>query len=146
MSPPKKVEGRAPHHRDQPSTITTTSTLVSTEAEINPNGYRRQATESPQVNWLTVRRFVAAVLNQVNDWPMLGTPAWCSLAHDDPRKWAALLDGAQHWALRVDSCQAAMTEASRDISVAADWPAIGRETRQRNEFYAARPWLRRAAS
>ena len=49
-----------------------------------------KATELQQVNWLTVHRFVAAVLNQVNDWPMLGTPAWCSLAHDDPRKWAAL--------------------------------------------------------
>ena len=107
---------------------------------------------SQQVNWLTVHKVVGAVLNQVNDWPMLGTPAWCSLAHDDPRKWAALLDGAQHWALRVDSCQEAKCEASRAISAAplftnsgdpVDWSAIGRERLVLNAFYEARPWLKR---
>jgi hypothetical protein len=101
---------------------------------------------SQQVSWWSVHEFVGAVLNQINDWPTLGTPAWCSLAHDDPRKWAALLDGAQHWALRVETSQEARCEAGRAVSTAADWPAIARETRQRNEFYAARPWLRRAAS
>jgi Protein of unknown function (DUF2742) len=112
-----------------------------------PSRYRRQATtESRQVNWWTVHEFVGAVLHQVDDWPMLGTPAWCSLAHDDPRKWAALLDGAQHWALRMDSCQEARCEASRAVSGAVDWPALSREIRTRADFYAARPWLRRAAS
>lgn len=101
---------------------------------------------SHQVSWLSVHEFVGAVLNQVNDWPMLGTPAWCSLAHDDPRKWAALLDAAQHWALRVETCQEAECQATRDISAAADWSAIAREIRQHNEFYAQKPWLRRAAS
>jgi hypothetical protein len=103
-------------------------------------------TTSQQVSWWEVHEFVATVLNRVNDWPMLGTPAWCSLAHDDPRKWAALLDGAQHWALRVDTCQAAMAEASRDISTAADWKAIAGEIRDRREFYAKRPYLKRVAS
>jgi hypothetical protein len=116
-----------------------------------------KATESQQVNWLTVHRFVGAVLNQVNDWPMLGTPAWCSLAHDDPRKWCALLDGAQHWALRVDSCQEAKCEASRAVSAAgaplaftpygfdpvwADWPTITREMFKRNSFRNAHPWAK----
>ncbi len=94
---------------------------------------------SQQVNWLTVHRFVAAVLNQVNDWPTLGTPAWCSLTHDDPRRWAALLDGAQHWALRMDSCQEARCEASRTISGAVDWPAVSQEIAWRE----ARPWASR---
>jgi hypothetical protein len=111
----------------------------------SPNTTATDHIRSQQVNWLTVHRFVAAVLNQVNDWPTAGTPAWCSLAHDDPAKWCALLDGAQHWALRVDSCQEAHAAASRDISAAADWSAVGRETLQRNEFYAARPWLRRVS-
>ena len=101
--------------------------------------------DSQQVSWYSVHKFVTAVLNQVNDWPMLGTPAWCSLTHGDPRKWAALLDGAQHWALRVDSCQAARAETSRAISAAADWPAIAREIKDLREFYAARPWLKRVA-
>ena len=56
---------------------------------------------SQQVSWLTVHDFVSAVLDQANGWPMVGTPAWCSLAHDDPQKWAALLDAAQHWALTI---------------------------------------------
>lgn len=86
------------------------------------------------------------VLNQANGWPMLGTPAWCSLAHDDPGKWCALLDGAQHWALRVETSQEARCGASRTVSAAADWSAIGSERLKLNAFYAARPWLRRAAS
>lgn len=82
---------------------------------------------SQQVSWWAVHEFVTAVLDQVNGWPMLGTPAWCSLAHDDPRKWAAILDGAQHWALRVDTCQEYRAEASRAVAGAADWPEIARE-------------------
>src|ERR1700759_5471305 len=105
-----------------------------------------KATESQQVSWWEVRELILPILNQVNDWPMLGTPAWCSLAHDDPRKWAALLDGAQHWALRVESCQESHAEASRAVSAAADWPKVARELHHRNDFYAARPWLRRAVS
>jgi hypothetical protein len=103
-----------------------------------------KATESQQVSWWEVRELILPALDQVTDWPMLGTPAWCRLADDDPRKWAALLDGAQHWALRVDSCQEARAEASRAVSAAADWPAVAQEIRQRSEFYAAKPWLKRA--
>jgi hypothetical protein len=103
-------------------------------------------TESQQVNWLTVNRFVTAVLNQVNDWPTLGTPAWCSLTHDDPKKWAALLDGAQHWALRLDSCQEARCEGSRAVSGAVDWPAVSKARRNHDEFYAEKPWLKRVVS
>jgi hypothetical protein len=101
---------------------------------------------SQQVSWWSVHEFVQAVLNQVNDWPTLGTPAWCSLANDDPRKWAAVLDGGQHHALRMETAQQAMAEASRDVSAAADWSQVAREVQRRNSFYAEKPWLRRAAS
>ena len=57
---------------------------------------------SRQISWWSVHEFVQAVLDQVNNWPMPGTPAWCLLAADDPRKWAALLDAAQHHALRLE--------------------------------------------
>ena len=77
---------------------------------------------------------------------MAGTPAWCDLAEDDPRKWAALLDAAQHWALRLETCQEAKADASRAVSDALDWSALGREINVRADFYAARPWLRRVAS
>ena len=56
----------------------------------------------------------------------LGTPAWCSLANDDPRKWAALLDASEHWALRVDTCQEARCEASSDISALPIGQHVGR--------------------
>ena len=121
--PPKQRKGPARH--SQPSPETTTNATKSSFSQ--------------QVNWLTVHRFVAAVLNQVNDWPTLGTPAWCSLTHEDPRRWAALLDGAQHWALRMDSCQEARCEASRTISGAVDWPAVSQEIAWRE----ARPWASR---
>jgi hypothetical protein len=101
---------------------------------------------SQQVSWWSVHEFVAALLDQANGWPMLGTPAWCSKANDDPQKWAALLDAAQHWALRLESCQEAECQASRDISAAADWSGIAQKIRQHNEFYAAKPWLKRVAS
>jgi hypothetical protein len=101
---------------------------------------------SQQVSWWAVHEFVAAILDQVNDWPMAGTPAWCSLAHDDPAKWAALLDGSQHWALRVETWQESRAEASRAVAGAVDWPEVARQTKQRSDFYAGRPWLRRAVS
>lgn len=110
-------------------------------AEDDPDG--ALAGTSSQVAWWPVHEFVAAVLDQANGWPMAGTPVWCSLAHDDPRKWAALLDAAQHHVLRIEVAQQARVDASRAISAAADWAAVGREINRRTEFYAARPWLRR---
>lgn len=99
-------------------------------------------TASQQVAWFEVHTFVAAVLNQMNGWPMAGTPAWCSLADDDPAKWAAVLDGGQHWALHVDSCQMQRCETSKAVAGAADWPAVAWEIQQRSNFYDAKPWLR----
>jgi hypothetical protein len=98
------------------------------------------------VSWWAVHSFVTAVLDQVNGWPMAGTPAWCSLTHDDPRKWAALLDAAQHHALRLELNQEARADASKSISSAADWPKVSQEIRQLNDFHATRPWAKRVAS
>ena len=100
---------------------------------------------SQQVSWWSVHEFVSAVLDQVNGWPLVGTSAWCSLADEDPQKWVALLDAAQHWALRVETAQESRCEASRDVSDAADWRAIAREVSVRRAFYERRPWLRRAS-
>jgi Protein of unknown function (DUF2742) len=101
---------------------------------------------SQQVSWWSVREFVTPKLERVESWPMAGAPEWCALDGRDPAKWAALLDAAQHWALRVETCQQARCEASRDISAAADWSAVARETFVCNQFYAAKPWLKRIAS
>lgn len=104
------------------------------------------AVSSQQVNWWDVHEHVTPTLNQVGSWPMAGTPQWCALDDDDPVKLAALLDAAQHWALRVETNQQAECEASRAISAAADWSAIAQHHRRHAEFYAERPWLKRVAS
>ncbi len=105
-----------------------------------------RSVSSQQVNWLTVHEFVAPTLERIGSWPMARIPAWCALADDDPAKTAALLDAAQHWALRVDTCQHAECEASHVVSAAADWSDIARKIKDHNEFYAQRPWLKRVAS
>ena len=103
---------------------------------------RQLPVTAQQMSWWSVHELVSAVLDQANGWPLLGSPAWCSLARDDPHKWAAILDSAQHWALHVKVCQEARAEASRDVSEAVDWQAVTRGTRQR----AQSAYIRRAAA
>ncbi|CAN5523537.1 hypothetical protein BH09ACT7_BH09ACT7_08440 [soil metagenome] len=91
-----------------------------------------------------MHELVEPVLTSVGTWPMVGSALWQQLDDHDPMKWAAILDAARHWALRVDTSQEARAEASRAIAGAADWATLSREIRQRTEFYAERPWLRRA--
>jgi hypothetical protein len=90
------------------------------------------------VSWWSVVEHVAPLLEQVRSWPMAGTPAWCALDDDDPRKLAALFDAARHWALHLETNQQARAEASHDISAAGDWRSIADETRRRREVYIPR--------
>ncbi len=101
------------------------------------------STSSRQVSWWSVHEHVASALEQAGTWPTVGTPAWCALPDGDPRKLAALLDAAQHWALRMETCQQAECDASHAISAGADWAAISRRIRNEADLYAERPWLRR---
>jgi hypothetical protein len=104
------------------------------------------ATAAQQVSWLAVHDFVLPKLHLVGDWPMIGSPAWCELESRDRVKWASVCDAAQHWTLRVETCQRAACEVSRDLSAAEDWLKVARIAQRRCEFYSARPWLRRGAS
>ena len=103
-------------------------------------------TYSQQVNWWTVHEYVIPVLDRVKAWPMAGTPAWCLLDDGDPAKVAAVYDAARHHILRVETAQEALREAGEAISAAADWAAVARDVRNREEFYASRPWMKRRAS
>lgn len=85
------------------------------------------AVTSQQVSFWSVHECVAPLLAAVGSWPMLGSPAWCALDNTDPVKIAALFDAAQHWALRVETCQQADADASSDVSAAADWSAIAQQ-------------------
>lgn len=101
---------------------------------------------SQQVSWADVHAFVLPKLVRVGDWPMLGSPVWCDLDDRDPIKWASVLDGGQHWALRVEYLQQAECDASRAISAAEDWAAIARTIKTRSDYFAARPWMNRRAA
>ena len=102
--------------------------------------------ESRQIHWPSVSDVVRPVLSRHPDYPMLGTPAWCALHTDDPRAVAAIFAAAEQWALQQWIAQEADAEASHAISSALDWSAVAQRKRDEAEFYAARPWLRRAAS
>ena len=73
-------------------------------------GRQRRARQSRgcPVSWWSVHEYVERLLTDTGSWPMVGTPEWCDLADDDPRKRAAVFDAAQHFALRVETSQAAM--------------------------------------
>ena len=92
------------------------------------------AVSSQQTSWWPVHEHVAAFLESVGSSPMVGAPAWCALDDDDPRKLAAIFDAAQHWALRLETCQQAYCETSRAVSGALDWSALAREINERTDF------------
>jgi hypothetical protein len=103
---------------------------------------------SRQVSWWDTHEYLDAYLAQANLGPIpaAGTPAWRELDDSDPRKLLALAVAGEHHILRTEVAQSAMADASRAVSAAADWGQVAREVRQRNEFYAERPYLRRVAS
>jgi hypothetical protein len=94
--------------------------------------------ESQQVSWLSVHEWVAPRLERVGRWPILGSPAWVLLDDRNPVKWAAVLDGGQHHALRLELNQEALAEASRDICAATDWRAIATGMHRRHGVYIPR--------
>jgi hypothetical protein len=104
------------------------------------------AIESQQVSFWAVHEWVAPRLERVGSWPLLGSPAWVLLDNRDPVKWASVLDGGQHHALRLELNQEARADASRSVAGAVDWSKLSREINQRTAFYDARPYLRREAS
>jgi hypothetical protein len=109
-----------------------------TSSAAHPNG-------SQQVSWWSVHVFVTALVAQCESLPHAGTPAWCALSDDDPRKLLALAAAGEHHVLRMETAQQARAEASRAVSAAADWAAVGRELKGIRAFHAARPWLRRVS-
>jgi hypothetical protein len=101
------------------------------------------AYESQQVSFWTVHLHVVPFLEQAGTWPMLGSPPWEQLPGDSPQKLAALLDGARHWALRVETNQQARVEASEDVRSSADWSSIARTMHRRAKFRESHPWMKR---
>lgn len=94
--------------------------------------------ESQQVSFWAVHEFAQERIDAAGHYPMAGTPAWCALPDRDRRKWAALLDFAQHHALRVETAQEQRAAAGRAIAGAANWSQIARDTAQRARVYIRR--------
>ncbi len=101
---------------------------------------------SQQVSWYSVHEYVQPWLEAAGDWPLIGSPEWVELPFNDARKKAAVLDAARHWALRLETCQEARCEASKDVAASAGWSAIGRGHQVREDFFATRPYLRRRSA
>lgn len=92
------------------------------------------------VSWLSVQAWAGPFLDTAGSYPMIGTPEWQALPDSDRRKWAAAVDAARHWALRLETCQEARAEASRAVAGAADWSRVAQEMQQLAEFRTANPW------
>ncbi len=82
---------------------------------------------SRSVSWWEVHQFVAAAVAQAEHLPDAGTPAWCSLADDDPAKLLAVAVAGEHHVLRVEIAQEQHADASKAVSAAADWKQAARE-------------------
>jgi hypothetical protein len=142
---------RDPVNSETPSAWTTEGATQNnnTTPESNPHsaiaGIRRCGS-SQAISWWSVHEFAAPHLDRAGTWPMAGTPAWCAMPDDDPRKLAALLDAAQHWALGVETAQETCADASKAVAASADWPAVAQEIHQRQDFYSRKPWMKRASA
>ena len=108
------------------------------------NGLSIVAAQS--VSWWSVHTFITAKAAEADDLPPAGTPRWCALADDDPRKLLALAVAGEHHVLRTEIAQEQHAQASHDISAAADWTAVAKSIRARREWRDSRPWANRGAA
>lgn len=98
---------------------------------------------SKQVNWhetyLYAERLAASHGVALNHQLIAGTPSWCGMADHDARKLMALILGGVREAIQNDARQEALADASREVSTAADWPAVAQRVRNgRGAAYIAR--------
>ncbi len=85
---------------------------------------------SRQVSWFEVYTFaerVAAGHGLALDHHLIpGAPKWCGMPDTDARKLLAVILGGVRDALRNDTHQAAMAEASKQVAASEDWRRVGR--------------------
>lgn len=103
---------------------------------------------SMQISWWDCHAFMTEMVQQANcgpvPWP--GTPAWCAIPDDDPRKLLALAGFGVYQAVSVDACQEASAEASSAVSKAENWAQVSRSKLQRHNAIRGGVYLPRKAS
>lgn len=96
------------------------------DQEARPDDLGAGSPASQQVSWWPTHEFITALVANVNNLPVAGTPAWQVLSDDDPAKLLALAVAGEHHVLRVETAQEAFAESSRAIAEAEDWAAVAR--------------------
>lgn len=92
---------------------------------LNAGGYPPSRT----VDWFAVHQFVQALVEHPETLPVIGTLAWQQLATND--KTLACIAAAEHYALHLETRQAARAQTSKDIAASTDWTAVARGVQRR---------------
>lgn len=102
---------------------------------------------SGQVSWFETYCYSVRLANghdvQLSSLPLPGTALWCGMGDDDDRKLLALVLGGVRDALRNDTYQSQMAEASKAVAASADWSAVARWNRDRAAARASGVYIER---
>ena len=95
---------------------------------------------SSQVSWWECHQFVERLVAQADHGsiPVAGTPEWVAMCDGDPRKLLALAQFGVHHALRVETAQEAVAEASRAVAAGAQWSAVAQRVARGRGAYIPR--------
>ncbi|WP_055474912.1 DUF2742 domain-containing protein [Gordonia sp. HS-NH1] len=106
-----------------------------------------------EIDWQPVHRFVHRLLAGVDHTglPLAGTRGWQALDDTDPRKLAAVLCAGSRWCLEEQIAELharrdAQKAAAVEIAAAADWSAVARRIRDRDNALRSGAHIERKAS
>ena len=106
---------------------------------------------STPITWEPVRDFAYRLLAGRTTSIIAGTPEWCALDDDDPRKTTALIAAGNRWVLeqsldQIDLRRIAAKHAAIEVATALDWTRVAKGIRDRDQWYRDNPDLRRKVS
>lgn len=111
--------------------VTTCPAVSGREVEA-PVSSPGRSPASRQVSWSEVYAFAekwaAGQGITLDPTVIAGTPQWCGMPDEDARKLLAVVVGGVRDALRNDTHQADMADASKAIAAAADWGRVSNAT------------------
>lgn len=83
--------------------------------------------------------------------PVAGTPEWCALPDYDPDKLFAVLIAGTRWVLEqqmadIEAGHQARKDAACEVSEAADWVAVAKRVRDRDEAIRSGAYVERVSA